>query len=248
MADRLRAMILEGDYMPGSHLQEVPVAEAMGVSRTPVRAALAALEREGLLDYVPKRGFAVRVFSREEIADKYFVRSVLEGAAAGQCARCGISEADLATLDAALADGDRILAGGRLDPDDLPAYRQMNNQFHRTITTASGSAGTADLVRQIGQIPFLSDRIILWHDYKLIDRSHDDHHRVRDAIATRDPARAEALMREHVSFMGQVVRRYLSSAAAPEPLRFAAEDASDDTAAAGEAPATSDGAAGEGNT
>ncbi|WP_226576278.1 GntR family transcriptional regulator [Acuticoccus sediminis] len=219
VADRLRAMILEGDYMPGEHLQEVPVAEAMGVSRTPVRAAFAALEREGLLDYVPKRGFAVRVFSHAEIADKYFVRSVLEGAAAGLCARNGVPDQVLATLDEALADGDRILAGGRLDPEDLPAYRLMNNHFHGAITAASGSASTAEMVQQIGQIPFLSDRIILWHDYRLIDRSHDDHHRIRDAIATRDPSRAEALMREHVGFMGHVVQQYLNSTAAPEHLR-----------------------------
>lgn len=216
-------MILEGDYMPGAHLQEIPVAEAMGVSRTPVRAALATLEREGLLDYVPKRGFAVRAFGLEEIADKYFIRSVLEGAAAGLCARLGASDEVLATLDEALASGDRILAGGRLDADDLPAYRRMNNQFHGTVTAASRSAGTAEIVRQIGQIPFLSDRIILWDDYKLIERSHDDHHRIRDAIATRDPARAEALMREHVAFMGQVVRRHLTSTAAPEHLRLSAD-------------------------
>lgn len=222
VADRLRAMILEGDYMPGTHLQEVPVADAMGVSRTPVRAALAALEREGLLDYAPKRGFVVRAFGHEEIADKYFVRSVLEGAAAGLCARRGVPGTALRTIDEALASGDRILAAGRLEDDDLPAYRRMNNQFHGTITAACGSPSTADMVRQIGQIPFLSDRIILWHDYKLIERSHDDHHRIRDAIATRDPARAEALMREHVAYMGQVVQRYLTSAAAPEHLRVAA--------------------------
>src|SRR5215813_5440458 len=92
VTDLLRAKLLEGEILPGAHLQEVPLAELMGVSRTPVRAALAALEREGLLSYVAKRGFEVRRFSTEEIADKFLVRSVLEGNAAGECARRGLSE------------------------------------------------------------------------------------------------------------------------------------------------------------
>lgn len=212
VADRLRAMLLDGEFLPGTHLQEVPLAETMGVSRTPVRAALAALEQEGLLDYVPKRGFAVRTFSADEITDKYLVRSVLEGNAAGQCARFGLRAEGMAALEECLREGDRILADGTLEPRHLPAYRAMNNRFHSTIIEGCQSPTTVAYVRQIGQIPFLSDRIILWHDYKLIDRSHDDHHRVHDAILRRDPARAEALMREHVYYMGLVVRQYLESA------------------------------------
>lgn len=211
VTDQLREKLLDGEFLPGMHLQEVPLAEELGVSRTPVRAALAALEREGLLDYVPKRGFAVRRFSAEEIADKYLVRSVLEGNAAGRCAQLGLSNDALAVLAECLHEGDRMLAGGTLDPQFLPAYREMNNRFHSTIIDGSRSPTTSDYVRQISQIPFLSDRIILWHDYKLIDRSHDDHHRVYDAVLRRDPTRAEALMREHVYFMGLTVKSFLES-------------------------------------
>ncbi len=222
VTDTLRQMLLEGEFLPGAHLQEVPLAEQMGVSRTPVRAALAALEREGLLNYVAKRGFEVRRFSSDEIADKFLVRSVLEGNAAGECARLGLSKDGLATLEQCLRDGDRILARGTLDPADLPAYRDMNNAFHGTIVEGSQSPTTAAYVAQISRIPFLSDRIILWHDFKLIDRSHDDHHRLCDAIKRRDPHRAESLMREHVFYMGMVVRNYLGTASPEETLGLAA--------------------------
>jgi len=51
------------------------------------------------------------------------------------------------------------------------------------------------------------DRVFVWEDYPTIRRSHDDHHRNLAAIAGRDPARAERLMREHIFFAGQVLRR-----------------------------------------
>jgi len=218
VTDLLRAQILQGDYLPGTHLQEVVLAEAMNVSRTPVRSALAALEREGLLTYVAKRGYEVRRFGAEEIRDMYQVRSVLEGNAAALCARRGIADETAAALAALVEKGDRILAIGRLDPADLPAYRDMNGAFHSTLIEASGSQVTAAHVTQIRQIPFLSDRIILWEDFHLIHRSHDDHHRVLRAILDRDPQRAEAIMREHVHFMGEVVIDFLSKSSSAPPL------------------------------
>jgi GntR family transcriptional regulator of vanillate catabolism len=75
-------------------------------------------------------------------------------------------------------------------------------------------------VRQISQIPFLSDRIILWDSFKLIERSHDDHHRVLDAIRLREPQRAEAIMREHVHFMGLTILRHLENDAPAELAQF----------------------------
>ena len=58
-------MILEGELPPGEHLQEIPLAQRMGVSRTPVRTALSVLGQEGLLDYRPKRGHVVRQYLGE---------------------------------------------------------------------------------------------------------------------------------------------------------------------------------------
>jgi GntR family transcriptional regulator of vanillate catabolism len=209
VTDQLRSLVLEGNYLPGTHLQEVHVAEVMGVSRTPVRAALATLEKDGLLSYVPKRGYEVRRFSLDEIMDKYRIRAVLEGHAAAMCSMQGLPEEATLELAHCLETGDEILKGGRLRAADLPAYRDMNRRFHSSVIRGSGSTTTADLVERLEQIPFISDRIILWHDFDLIHRSHDDHHRVYDAIRQRDPIRAEALMREHVFFMGTVVVRYL---------------------------------------
>jgi GntR family transcriptional regulator of vanillate catabolism len=223
VTDQLRSLLLEGNYLPGTHLQEIHVAEIMGVSRTPVRAALATLAKEGLLSYVPKRGFEVRRFSLDEIMDKYRIRSILEGNAAAMCAMRGLPEHELEELADCLRTGDDILRGGELKAESLPAYRDMNRRFHSTVIRGSGSTATADLVAQLEQIPFLSDRIILWEEFRLIDRSHDDHHRVYDAIRRRDPIRAEAIMREHVNFMGMTVTRFLEQNS-PGILPFGGEE------------------------
>ena len=208
VADRLRASILSGEYAPGAHLQEVPLADEMGVSRTPVRAALATLETEGLLSYTPKRGYEVRRFGAEDILDMYRVRAVLEAHAAFECARLGLSADAYGALNADLRAGDKVLGRGHLDPADLPAYREMNHRFHEGIVRHSRSRSLVGFVAQMRQIPLLSDRIILWHDYRLIARSHDDHHRVLQAIWEQDGARASSIMHEHVYFMGRIVQEH----------------------------------------
>lgn len=211
VADHLRKAIQEGELAPGTRLEEVPLGEHLKVSRTPVRAALATLTAEGLLTYVPKRGFEVRQFSIDEIIDVYRVRTALEAYAASECAARGVDPELLAILEQSLVTGDRILAKGRLDPADLPEYREMNARFHGAIIQGSGSSMTAEMVLHARRIPLASDRIVLWHDYGLIERSHDDHHRLVDAIRKRQPDRAAALMREHIYFMAEVVRDYLST-------------------------------------
>lgn len=206
VADRVRERILSGEYQPGMHLQEIPLATAMDASRTPIRAALMELEKEGLLSYVPKRGYEVRRFDGADIADMYSVRAVLEAHAASQCAMQPERAPLLAKLQDCLRIGDAILARRRLLPADLAPYREMNHRFHEAILQHSGSRATMAFVGQMRQIPLLSDRIVLWHDFRLIDRSHDDHHRICDAVAAGDGGRAGAIVREHVSFMGSVVR------------------------------------------
>jgi hypothetical protein len=75
----LRKRIIDGHYPPGERLAEIPVAEAFGVSRTPVRLAFRTLEQEGLLEKAGKRGYAVRAFSEADVLCALEVRGVLEG-------------------------------------------------------------------------------------------------------------------------------------------------------------------------
>jgi GntR family transcriptional regulator of vanillate catabolism len=206
VTETLRDWILTGAVAGGERLEEIPVAEKLGVSRTPVRAALAVLEKEGLVDYQPKRGYAVRFFELEQIFAAYQARAVLEGLACRLVVESGMPEDIQEKLRSCVAEGDRILSKGSLHPDDFQPYQLMNVTFHNAILTFSGNPWVLRLVAQTHSIPFVSDRLILWHDYGVILRSHDDHHRILEALNAGHAARAEDLMREHVYFAGLFLR------------------------------------------
>ena len=203
---QLRERIMSGELAPGARLHQVPLSEALGISRTPLREAMARLARDGLLEYAPNRGYSVRAFKWADIEQAYAVRARLEGMASAICARQGIPAGIAARLQACLETGDQILAAGVLRPDDLPPYRAMNVAFHEAILEAAGNIWISDFVRQTQNVPLASDRLFIWEDHATILRSHDDHHRIVHCIVGGDAERAEGLMREHIIFAGQVLK------------------------------------------
>ena len=72
--ERLRQLVLGGKLAPGARMVELELSAQLAVSRTPIRIALAELEKEGLLEQLPTRGFRVRQFSVDEIANAVDVR------------------------------------------------------------------------------------------------------------------------------------------------------------------------------
>src|SRR5262252_3576441 len=127
----LRKMIIEGHYAAGTRLAEIPVAETLGVSRTPVRLAFRSLQQEGLLQTAGKRGFVVRAFSEQDVQCAVEVRGVLEGLAARRLAERGMSDAVRVTLQGCIDDGTAVLARGRLTRHTIGAWSRVNHLFHR---------------------------------------------------------------------------------------------------------------------
>ena len=197
-ANDLRDRILGGAFAAGEHLQEIPLAALLGVSRTPVRAALATLASEGLLDYAPKRGYTVRRFSMAEIAAAHEVRANLEGMACRYAAERGLDAESARELERILAIGDEILSKGRLVDGDREPWTDMNDLFHTRIIALSGNRLLADLIDRTCRVPLASARVIHWYDYDLLKGSHLLHHRIYRYIRERRPVDAEALMREHI--------------------------------------------------
>src|SRR5262252_182499 len=76
--ERLKRGLLNNDYPPGSFLSERQLAENLGMSKTPVKAALERLESEGFIAVSPQQGIVVRELSVQEIADQYEIRAALE--------------------------------------------------------------------------------------------------------------------------------------------------------------------------
>ena len=211
VAKTIREKILEGELEPGRRLQQDQLSDILGVSRTPLRTALAMIAQEGLIDYEANRGYRVRAFSISEVRDAFAVRAQLEGFACRCAAERNISDATIAKLETLVAEGDRILSGGTLDPSLLPAYRRMNVEFHELIISVAGNPWIQSFVRQTHNVPLVSDRLFLWDNYDIIYRSHDDHHRIAKAIAHRESVRAENLMIEHVLFAGKLLAERLKT-------------------------------------
>jgi GntR family transcriptional regulator, vanillate catabolism transcriptional regulator len=199
----LRRLIIDGHYPAGTRLAEIPVAEALGVSRTPVRLAMRTLQQEGLLQSVGKRGVVVRQFSDADVQCAIEVRGALEGLAARRLAERGMPPAVEAALRQCVADGAALLAKGHLADDDVGAWSRINNAFHQTIVTATDSHVIADAIARNNHLPFASaDSIVI--DPQALDREYQklrmaqlQHELVFDALTQRESARVEMLMREH---------------------------------------------------
>jgi GntR family transcriptional regulator of vanillate catabolism len=220
VVEKLRAAVLAGEFAGGERLHEVRLTVRLGVSRTPVRAALQKLASEGLLEYTPNRGYTMREFSVGEIVSAYEVRAVLEGLAARLTAERGLGEDDRAVMVQALRDGDDLLRHWQFSDGHRSAYGRINAGFHETIHAAAGSRMLTDMVFLCQQVPMSSPRNVVAFEERDVRRRHDDHHRIFEAIIDREPWRAEVLMRDHVTSVKSSLVRSLSS---PDAVRRSLE-------------------------
>jgi GntR family transcriptional regulator of vanillate catabolism len=199
----LRQLIVDGRYPPGTRLAEIPVAEALGVSRTPVRLAFRTLAQEGLLQTVGKRGRVVREFTPADVRCAVEVRGALEGLAARRLAEAGPDARVMAALERCLADGEQVLARGRLSAGDVDRWSRLNRDFHAAIVGATGSRVIADAIARNDHLPFAAadsitiDKRALPAEHRKLQLAQLQHRLIVDALRQRESARAEALMREH---------------------------------------------------
>lgn len=130
----IRRRILDNAYPPGHQALESELAEQLGISRTPVREALIRLQKEGLVEVVPRHGMRVLPVSPADMAEIYTVLTALECAAAELVAARGPSAAELKPLIEATRDMDRALKA-----DDLDAWAAADERFHRTLAELAGN-------------------------------------------------------------------------------------------------------------
>ncbi len=199
----LRDMITRGDFVAGFHLQEIPLASRMGVSRTPIREALATLAKEGLLEPGPRRGYKVRTFSIKEIIDAYEMRATLEGTACRLLAERGLSENQIREVRDLLDAGDQLIERGRFTTVEHEPWGEMNIALHRLLVDATDNILLKGFVQQTGNVPLTGPRDMHWYrldqeNFALMQQAHRDHHEILNAIIKRQASRAEARMREHI--------------------------------------------------
>ncbi|MCU0491793.1 MAG: GntR family transcriptional regulator [Chloroflexaceae bacterium] len=193
----MRRLIIEGRYAPGTRLREEAVASDLGVSRTPVRQALARAAAEGLVRLYPNRGAVVRTFTRDDLMQAYDLRAVLEGFAAHQAAlRITAAQLDVLETEATLLE---YSLGQRFDSREAEVHFLVvhNQVFHNTIVEASGNERLADMLPLVVNVP-LQFRSFYWYSEEERRISNFFHRGILRALHARDADRARALMQEHV--------------------------------------------------
>jgi GntR family transcriptional regulator of vanillate catabolism len=200
---RLRELILAGDLAAGSRIAELAIVDKLGMSRTPIRAALMRLEQEGLLEALPGGGYAVRTFSEREVADAIEMRGTVEGLAARLAAERGAPAVVLAEARQCIAQIDAVLAQPRLNDAAFSRYVELNRRFHALLSEMAGSAVIARELERVVNLPFASPSAFVLvranseHSRDMLIVAQDQHREVIAAIENREGARAEAIMREH---------------------------------------------------
>ncbi len=198
----LRERIVSGRLAAGSRLLEVSTAEALQISRTPVREAMSRLVEEGLLERVSGGGYVVRRFGLSDVNDAIELRGVLEGAAARLAAERGVAAEPMAGIEALVAELDACF-GATAAEIDFDRYSELNARFHAALAGLAGSDVIRREVERVTRLPFASPSAFLPDkaDIDAFRRSlfvaQDQHRTIVQAIRNREGARAEALAREH---------------------------------------------------
>jgi len=185
--ERIRAAIRDGSLAPGLRLTELELAQRFGVSRTPVRQALARLEAEGLLTHAPRRGLTVTRPDHSQVVELYVMREILEGAAARLAAQHA-SETELAAM-AELVEGEPSLHG------DAAALAALNQRLHGLLYLA---AHNRYLLKSLEQ---LSANMALLPSLLTVEgraqSAHKEHRALLRALSKRDGEAAEAAAKAH---------------------------------------------------
>jgi GntR family transcriptional regulator, gluconate operon transcriptional repressor len=195
VAQELRDEILDGRLPAGSRLVETELAERFGVSRGPIRDALAELSRSGLAVDLPRRGTFVPSLTEQDLAEVYVIRRAIEEAAV-RAAIENASEADLARVYAALEETERAYAKG-----DLAQAWDADMLFHRSYCELSGNGRLLALFDELASQTVLLMRTALAHHASLGWTPPVEFHRhIADGIRARDAAAAVEAVGVHYQY------------------------------------------------
>jgi DNA-binding GntR family transcriptional regulator len=200
----LKDVILSLDIYdkPGEvRLDERQLAQDLGISRTPVREAMAQLERQGFVRSVPRRGIYVVRKTKQEVIELITAWAALESMAA-RLITTNASDEEIATLRDMFATFENGQLHAKLDE-----YSEVNIEFHQTIIRMSRNRVLVDLAENLFTHMRMIRRKTIGEDDRA-DRSIRDHMNIIHALEERDTELAEALVRNHALGLADHVARH----------------------------------------
>lgn len=189
VASYVREMIISGEVRAGEFLRIERIAEAVGVSTTPVREGLLMLRSEGFVEMVPRRGFVVAPFTKQDVRDLFWAQAQLAGELAARAAK-NLTAAQLDELEA-LAEGMQKA----IEADDKERIASLGHAFHRGINIAAHSPRLARLLQTVTtNLPNRFYATIEGH----VTTTGEQHPEILDALRKRAPKKAKQLMEGHI--------------------------------------------------
>ncbi len=181
-------------------LDERKLAQDFGISRTPVREAMAQLEREGFVRSVPRRGVYVVRKTKKEVIELITAWAALEGMAARLITQNASADVtSLRDMFATFVDGELRA--------HLDEYSEVNIEFHQSIIRMSGNSVLIDLAENLfTHMRIIRRKTIVERDR--VDRSIRDHMNIIEALEARATERAEDLVRDHALGLADHVAKY----------------------------------------
>jgi DNA-binding GntR family transcriptional regulator len=208
IAERIRALIIDGRLTPGERLVEPDLARQLGISRTPLREAILLLDSEGFVRVTPRRGAVVSTLSRTDAQETYQIKGVLEAFAA-RLASARMTPGEIDHLEEIHNRMCRLAASRTMAVRTL---LQLNTEFHQALSDASGNEKLATYVR------VLRTQALRYNYIYLSVLSHPatsmkEHERILAALRKHDGATAERLVRAHGEAAGKALCAYIDQPA-----------------------------------
>jgi DNA-binding GntR family transcriptional regulator len=201
----LKTMIMDRQLLPGEKIPQEKLAEDLGISRTPLINALKFLEKEKLVQSIPRRGFFMRTFTQKEMISIFELREVLEGLAARKAAQ-KITDNQIVQLGKFF----KQFAGDK-DIDDIRAYAREDRRFHKFLLDIGAKEFLKSILETYNVISYsyqvVSPEGLVRHPRETIR----EHRAMIDAIAGRDAEAAENLMRRHFQRSRAVLQESLKA-------------------------------------
>jgi DNA-binding GntR family transcriptional regulator len=184
---RVREAIRDGTLSPGVRLTETDLAARFGVSRTPIRQAIAKLEAEGLLTHEPRRGLSVTRPDHGQMVELYVMREILEGAAARLAAQHA-SETEIGAMEELVAGEPAIFA-------DAPKLAAVNQRLHGLLYLAAHNRYLLRSLEQLSATMALLPSLLTFGGRA--EQAHEEHLVLLAALRARDGEAAEDAAKRH---------------------------------------------------
>jgi DNA-binding GntR family transcriptional regulator len=195
----IRNHILNGRLTPGERLKENRLAEEIKTSRTPVREALHLLEREGLLESIPRVGYRVKPLRWDEVEEICAIRTVNETLAA-RWAMKRMTRKELRALEKNIIDSEEEVRAG-----DPKAFVERDAEFHEILARASGSRRLLELC-QLLRRHMLRYRIESLYRKETALGALDGHQKILECLRRKDEKGLESAVRAHLEFAKQSIQ------------------------------------------